>query len=654
MVSVRFISVISILFLGMATGMVHAQSPSYFDQVGYSKLKAQLGTATPTGAGVRVAQIEAHEGSGTNPDPDTADGRYDFKPDPTYYEFVPSMLFNVVAPAGTVGADISSHATIVVGRSFYGSTQSLAPGIREVDVYMAGNWHDANYLRVGSSYNPRSIAPGAATAARVASHAYIGTFGGAWDLESLERTDWLVDRDHFIQVVGTANGRNSAPQPEMASAYNVIRVGRLDGEHAIGTANAGGIYTWGRQGIDWVVPASSTSSAVGVGAAAAAFMVETGHARPSLSTGFETSRSGQTIHYAETSQVVRAALMAGADRNAVTAAHTADPYLRNSTNGLSTRYGAGLLNLYNSWHIIDDGEQNSAEDGGGTARREGWDFDTAFGGLNGSNATGVYTFTRPNAASHFAASLVWNAAVDIAKVVSGPNQNLNMAATVHDLNLALYQVTAGGDVLIQSSNSTNQNTENLWVPTLSSGDYKLIVSANGTFNTEYGLAWQWISTLTGDFNNDGSVNADDIDLLYANRGGSVDLYDLNDDGAVTNADVDHLLTNILNRRYGDSNLDGSVDTLDLLAFRANLGLSGAGWAKGNFTGDGTVDTADLSILRTNLGLAPPGFGGAPASSTGLNLDVTGDGLSSVPEPSSLALLALVGMTALRPGRRPHR
>jgi uncharacterized membrane protein len=83
---------------------------------------------------------------------------------------------------------------------------------------------------------------------------------------------------------------------------------------------------------------------------------------------------------------------------------------------------------------------------------------------------------------------------------------------------------------------------------------------------------------------------------------------------------------------GDANLDGTVDINDLTIVLANYGQTGTTWTQGEFTGDGTVDINDLTIVLAHYG-EPLGSSGA--------------GLSAVPEPSSIVLLAagLVGILA---------
>jgi hypothetical protein len=136
----------------------------------------------------------------------------------------------------------------------------------------------------------------------------------------------------------------------------------------------------------------------------------------------------------------------------------------------------------------------------------------------------------------------------------------------------------------------------------------------------------------GDFDQDGDVDADDIDLLFANLGG-VDLaYDLTGDGLVNSADVDEWVFNIvpiganIGTVYGDFNLDGAVDAGDLALLGTNFGAAGSfGWADGDATGDGVVDAGDLALLGSNFGTV----------------------VHPVPEPVTMSLLAIGGAALLR-------
>ena len=79
--------------------------------------------------------------------------------------------------------------------------------------------------------------------------------------------------------------------------------------------------------------------------------------------------------------------------------------------------------------------------------------------------------------------------------------------------------------------------------------------------------------------------------------------------------------------YGDANLDGFVNELDVALFGSG---SGVGWYHGDFNYSGTVDAADYALLNAAL---PPGG-------------------PSLPEPSSLCLaLAGAGIAGSRRARR---
>jgi hypothetical protein len=93
-------------------------------------------------------------------------------------------------------------------------------------------------------------------------------------------------------------------------------------------------------------------------------------------------------------------------------------------------------------------------------------------------------------------------------------------------------------------------------------------------------------------------------------------------------------------RYGDADLDGTVDVDDLLALRRNLGAAGerANWQNGDFDYDGRVGPRDLALLRRNFGATMPAaaFASSPAA---------------VPEPATAAAVLSLGALILRRNRR---
>jgi hypothetical protein len=397
----------------------------------------------------------------------------------------------------------SGHAT-AVGTIFYGNRSSIVPEIALVNVYNAMGWVSSDYLQT-----TRSRSKPNAVRDRVANHSWIAKLADdAVSLDVLKRVDWVVENDEFIQVAGLKN-RTSGNSPVLSSAFNVIAAGKTDGEHGRGTVAVDTLYVSGRTRPELVAPFTHASSSTPAIAAAAALLVGVGHATPSLSTDpVETStfnRARSIIYNAERSEVVKAVLMAGADRvtnnstnpNPETPKdivnYRVDP-ANQSANGLDIRFGAGQVNIYNSFHILTAGEQNSAEDenaAGGSIGSYGFDYDPSFGGNGkgrGSNVTGSYTFSTGASPLMLTAALAWN--IDIA---DGARISFPGMATLYDMDLRLYEITEDDHVLLMESASTIDNTENLWVQLDAGKDYLMKVAPKAekvSFEWDYALAWQ--------------------------------------------------------------------------------------------------------------------------------------------------------------------
>jgi hypothetical protein len=145
------------------------------------------------------------------------------------------------------------------------------------------------------------------------------------------------------------------------------------------------------------------------------------------------------------------------------------------------------------------------------------------------------------------------------------------------------------------------------------------------------------TTLLGDFDLDGDVDIDDVDLLSANFGSTDTLYDIDNDGDADGTDFVLLINDLVEwsdpltgysgagTHRTDFNLDGWVNGTDLAILRANYGTTG-GFGQGNSMGTGFIDGLDLSTLQAYYG---------------------GSVNWLVPEPLTLGLLGVGGLILLR-------
>lgn len=509
------------------SGLLYAD---YKDDIAFTKLATELGVILPDGNSVVSAQVEAatgfvdHDNNASTPDLPV------YLPDPNNISFTGKTI---VDQSGFASGSYSSHAA-GVGKLLYG-TNSMASGINLIHAYWADNWLQSGFLNYGAGkplFSP----------SRIGNHSWVGNITDVATVTNiLRRMDWVIETDEYLQIVGTLNS-TGANYNLLSAGYNVLAAGKTDGNHSTGSPSIDSTYPSGRTRTEIVAPFTFTSSSTPAVAATAELLINTGHSNPGLSTDpVETStsnRNDDTIYNAERSEVVKAALLAGADRytqNTSTTANIIDyrvAVTNQTDNGMDGRFGAGQVNVYNSYHIIAAGEQNSSQDGGAGSTgigAFGFDYDPSFGGANGSNNVASYYFTTATDPILLSAALVWH--IDIN---GGNGPNFSGTATFYDLDLYLYDVT-GNQTLLVNSTSQIDNSENIWISLSANKNYLLQVipkAGQSDFNWDYALGWR----LASDKDGDGIADAHDNCIVDAN----VDQSDIDNDsvGDVCDEDID--------------------------------------------------------------------------------------------------------------------
>lgn len=464
-------SLFSAIFLVALLVAVEAQAGT-LDDIGFTDLKLELGGALPDGSSIAVTQVEAPVLVACAPNMALAE-----------FELITFNDYTLGVTGCTDGV-ASGHATSVA-QKFYGAVTSSSTAIGSVDLFETNDWLFSGFLNTYVAVDP------GISATRLANHSWVADAGDVnVNIDILRRVDFVVEQDEFIQVVAMVP--NPTTTHLLSDSLNAIVVGLSQGSSS-GTTALNSIYTAGRTRPDIVAPESTVSSASPRVASAATLLMDYAHTNTLLSNESTNSRdSSFTIYNAERSETIKAILMAGADRN--TSGNTnpsTDPVditdyrvdpVNQTSNGLDKRFGAGQVNVYNSYHVLAGGEQNSTEDGGTAITNTGFDYDSAFGGLNSSNATATYSFTTGAISGQkIKAALVWNL-----EVLTPLTDNF------YDLDLQLIDVT-DGNAIVASSTSTIDNTENIWFDLKSNNEYqlKVIRGANqAPFEWDYALAWQ--------------------------------------------------------------------------------------------------------------------------------------------------------------------
>ncbi|MSR28288.1 MAG: hypothetical protein EXS03_01775 [Phycisphaerales bacterium] len=505
---------------GIACAIV---SPAVADEIGYDALVARLGgTGVPTGAGIRIGQVEAS----TN----AANPAY-YGPDQVNAEFV-GKTFSAQSGA----PQVSSHATFVA-QQLYGNTTSVARGVTLIYLWEASSFINSN-LRYGAGSTVAPLTP-PSTALKIYNNSWIGgTSGGptpnAVDLEILRRADFAMNRDDTIYTVGCNNGATSVTYPLMAMGYHGLSVGLTSGGHSHGDVPAAGDGP-GRQKPEIVAPGTATSWATPVVGACAALLFETAATHPSVSLN---PNADETV-------VIKAALMAGATHRAgwTNNPQTSGPLRGVTVKPLDTTYGVDVVNIDRGHQILTGAEHNGAATSAAATTLvppAGWDFEQI-----AVAATRYWKFRVVQTVSELSVVASWHRT----------QTNSVSVPTVANIDLTLFRVGADGITLEPlegeagaihytqgnvASRSPVDNVEHLYVKGLAPGDYMIEVKRTGSMVglPPFSIAWHMPAP-------------------------SFSIADLNQDGVVDGLDMTVILSNWLGTGAGDINADGIVDGIDL-------------------------------------------------------------------------------------------
>jgi hypothetical protein len=331
----------------------------------------------------------------------------------------------------------SDHANSV-GYLFYGGQSGAAPGVAHVENFEASFFY--NTLVRNQS----------AIAAAVVNQSFI--FGS--QVASIDRDyDDYAARFNTLFVSGVGNsGTVSSP----ATAYNGIAASAFGGASSIGPTSDG------RCKPDLCAPGSFTSFATPLISGVAAMLLQAA-ARGDAGPG--------AVSAATNALTLKALLLNGAFKPV--------DWTNGATTPLDARYGAGIVNILNSYRALRGGKHSvtvstSHPRGGAhwppvTAEnipaRRGWDLGNASSNVP-QDGVNHYFFEIAGGAPQaltFLATLVWTR-----------HQN---KATINDLDLFLYD--AANSNLVASSESPVDNVEHLFVGNLPPGRYDLQVLKHG-------------------------------------------------------------------------------------------------------------------------------------------------------------------------------
>lgn len=434
-------------------------SAQSLDLIGVTAFRAV--TTNLDGTGISVAQPEADVGDLTN--------FSTFEVNPGWVQVQqPTNLFTYYSDLGTatgftnlVGAE-SYHANGVAGLFYglkaYGGLAGIATNVAHVDNY------DANYYITNYVFNLAPMPP-----AMVVNQSFTFSVLSIADQQAVDSAYDDYEETYGTLFVSAVDDGGNVHAP--GTAYNSIGVAAYD---------------------------VGANSSVGP-------TIDNGRCKPDI-TAQATATSFSTPQVSGVATVLMQAALrgdGGADTNSAVDDRTIKALLLNGavkpsdwTNGpatpLDARYGAGVVNLLNSYEQLAGGENvfcatNLVPLGAPhppsvttnmIASPRGWDLEYITSTAT-NDAVNEYFFNMSNGI--FTATIVWSRQFG--------------ETNVNDLNLFLFDAKSN---LVVCSTSAVDNVQHIYVPQLAAGRYDFQVLKNGGTNVVsddevYALAYEFIS-----------------------------------------------------------------------------------------------------------------------------------------------------------------
>ncbi|HEY5298664.1 MAG TPA: S8 family serine peptidase [Verrucomicrobiae bacterium] len=456
---------LTLLFVGIFFPSAHA---SYLDTIGVTSLREA--TTNLDGSGIDVGQPEADD-SGSPPGTNTWEIRPNAVGQPTnlftYFKGIaPYISVNTANTYPNSLGFESGHAEIVA-RNFYGFPDGVATNVAHVDDYQADTFY--NYY----------IAMGHSISERIVNQSF--TFGTN-DAGVNQTYDNYAAQNNVLFISGA--GFDGQPVYSPATCYNGLGVGVSD----VGNSPYGPTSD-GRSKPDICAPGFPdfvTSYTTPQVSGAAAILLQAAL----------RGDGGSDTNSAADMRTLKALLLNGAVKPI--------GWTNSNSAPLDTHYGAGVLNVLNSYEQLAGGKNNFISataispgdphppdaSTGTISKWSGWDFNSiasADDGFFSTAADGVnhYFFNVTNnlngANFTLTATLVWNR-----------QQN---QTDINHLDLFLYNCADSN--LVACSTSLVDNVEHIFFPRLAPGRYDLQVLKHGgnfvSASETYALAWEFFS-----------------------------------------------------------------------------------------------------------------------------------------------------------------